>query len=64
MRITFLSENLKRREHLEDLDVDERRTVDWISRETGCEGVEWMLLAQDRDQWRVLVDMVMNFCVP
>jgi len=26
-------------------------------REIGCEGVEWMDLAQDRDQWRALVNL-------
>jgi hypothetical protein len=29
-------------------------------REIGWEGVEWMNLAQDRDQWLALVNMVMN----
>jgi hypothetical protein len=24
-------------------------------------GVDWIHLAQDRDQWRALVNMVMNF---
>jgi hypothetical protein len=33
-------------------------------RETGWEGVEWMHLAQDRDQWRALVNTVMNLRVP
>jgi hypothetical protein len=30
-------------------------------REVGWEGVDWMHLAQDRDQWRVLVNTVMNY---
>jgi hypothetical protein len=29
-------------------------------RETGWEGVEWMHLAGDRDQWQALVNGVMN----
>jgi hypothetical protein len=29
-----------------------------------CEGVDWILLAQDRDQWRVLVNTVMDLQVP
>jgi hypothetical protein len=29
-------------------------------REIGWEGVDWMHLAQDRDQWRALVNTVMN----
>jgi hypothetical protein len=30
---------------------------------TGWGGVEWIDLAQDRDQWRVLVNTVMNLRV-
>jgi hypothetical protein len=33
-------------------------------REMECEGVDWMHLAQDREQWRVLVNTVMNLQVP
>jgi hypothetical protein len=33
-------------------------------RKIGCEGVEWMHLAQDRDQWQALVNMLMNLWVP
>jgi hypothetical protein len=32
--------------------------------EIGWEGVDWMHLAQDRDQWQALVNMVMNLRVP
>jgi hypothetical protein len=33
-------------------------------REVLREGVDWIHLAQDMDQWRVLVDTVMNLRVP
>jgi hypothetical protein len=33
-------------------------------REIGWEGVDWMHLAQDRDQKRVVVNTVMNLRVP
>jgi hypothetical protein len=33
-------------------------------REIGWDGVDWIDLAQDRDQWRALVNTVMNFRVP
>jgi hypothetical protein len=33
-------------------------------REIGWGGMDWTDLAQDRDQWRSLVNMVMNFRVP
>ena len=28
--------------------------------ELGCEGVDWIELAQDRDKWRALVNAAMN----
>jgi hypothetical protein len=33
-------------------------------RETWREGVDCMHLTQDRDQWRALVNSVMNFLIP
>jgi hypothetical protein len=33
-------------------------------RETGWDGVDWVDLAQDRDHWAALVNMVMNLRVP
>jgi hypothetical protein len=44
-----------------------RRWVDNIKmdlREIGRDGVAWMDMAQDRDQWRALVNTVLNFRVP
>jgi hypothetical protein len=44
-----------------------RRWVDNIKmdlREIGWDGVDWIDLAQDRDQWRALVKAVMNLRVP
>jgi hypothetical protein len=32
--------------------------------ETGWGGVDWIDLAQDRDQWRALVNTVKNLWVP
>jgi hypothetical protein len=32
-------------------------------REIGCDDMGWIDLAVDRDPWRALVDMVMNFRV-
>jgi hypothetical protein len=33
-------------------------------REIGWTGIGWIDVAQDRDQWRALVDTVMNLRVP
>jgi hypothetical protein len=33
-------------------------------KETGFGDVDWIHLAQDRDKWRALVNMVMNLRVP
>jgi hypothetical protein len=32
--------------------------------EVGCGGISWIKLAQDRDRWRALVNVVMNLQVP
>jgi hypothetical protein len=44
-----------------------RRWVNNINmdvREIGWDGMDWIDLAQDRDQWRDLVNTVMNLRVP
>jgi len=32
--------------------------------EVGCEGIDWIDLALDRDRWRTLINTVMNLWVP
>jgi hypothetical protein len=44
-----------------------RRRVDNIKidlREVGWDGMDWIAVAQDRDQWMVLANTVMNLLVP
>jgi hypothetical protein len=44
-----------------------RRCVDNIKidlREIGWGGIDWIDLTQDRDQWRTLVNTVLNIVVP
>jgi hypothetical protein len=32
--------------------------------EVGCGGMDWIELAQERDRWRALLNVVMNLTVP
>jgi hypothetical protein len=44
-----------------------RRWVDNIKmvlREIGWDGVDWIDMAQDMDQWRALVNRVLNLRIP
>jgi hypothetical protein len=41
-----------------------RTILKWILGEIGWDGRDWIELAQDRDQWRALVNTVMNLRVP
>jgi hypothetical protein len=44
-----------------------RRCLDNIKmdiREIGWGGTDWIDVAQDRDQWRAVMDTVMNFRAP
>jgi hypothetical protein len=33
-------------------------------REVGCGGIDWIILAQNKDRWRAVVNTVMNLRVP
>jgi hypothetical protein len=49
---------------LEDPGVDGRIILKWILERLGVGGADWVDLAQDRDRWRALVNVVMNLRVP
>jgi hypothetical protein len=61
MHVEYWWKNQKERE----LGRPRRRWVDNIKMELGeSDGMDWIDLAQDRDQWRALVNTVMNLQIP
>jgi hypothetical protein len=56
--------NTKGKEHLEDLGVEGSITLKRILVKIGWDGVNWIHLAQDRNQRRALVATIMNLRVP
>jgi hypothetical protein len=60
----FWSENLKGRDHSEDIDVDGKIILEWIFGKVGWEVEERMLLFRDRDQWWAVVNTVINLWLP
>jgi hypothetical protein len=63
MHIGYLWESHKERYHWEDQDVGGWTISKWILREIGWDGVDWIDMAQNRDQWRALVNTVLNLRV-
>jgi hypothetical protein len=61
--IGYWWESQKERVHWEEQDV-RRWTILKCLREIGWDGMDWIDLAQDRDQWRALVNTVINLLVP
>jgi hypothetical protein len=60
MNMGYWWESQKERDHWEDQYVG-----GWTDlREIGWDGMDWIDLAQDRVQWRALVNTVMNLRVP
>jgi hypothetical protein len=57
-------EDLKGRDHLEDLGIEVEDNIRMALRDIGWEGVDWIHIGQDRYQQHALVNMVMNLQVP
>jgi hypothetical protein len=55
--------NLREGGHLEDPDIDGRIILRWIFRKWDGGDMDCIYLAQDRDRWRALVNVVVNLQV-
>ena len=64
MHTGFRWGNRREGDHLEDPDVGGRIILKWIFREGGMGDIDWIDLVQDRDNWRAVVNAVMNLRVP
>jgi hypothetical protein len=60
----FLWGNLRERDHLEDPGIDVKITLRCIFRNWDGWGTDWIDLAQNRDRWRALVNVIINRRVP
>jgi hypothetical protein len=63
MHIGYWWENQKEKGHWKDQDVGGLTILKWIL-EREWDDVDWGDVAQDRDQWRALVNTVMKLRVP
>jgi hypothetical protein len=55
--------HLREGDHLKDPGLDGRIILKWIF-ETWGGGVDWIDVAEDRDRWRNLVNVVLILMVP
>jgi len=56
--------DLSEGDSLEDPDVNVRIILKWFFKKWDGGGLVWVDLAQGRDRWRTLVNVVMNLRVP
>jgi hypothetical protein len=56
--------NLGERDHLEDPGIGWGIKIKMDLQEVGCEGINWIDVAKDRDRWRARVNAVMTLRVP
>jgi hypothetical protein len=54
--------DLRERDHLENPDIDGRIILKWNFKKWDW-GMDWNDMAEDKDQWQALANVVMNFRV-
>jgi hypothetical protein len=59
----FWWESPKERDHWEDQGIGGKMGSEWIFGRLAWRGVDWIGLIQDREQWRAVVNVVMNLGV-
>jgi hypothetical protein len=64
MHIGYWWESQKERDHWEDRDIGGVDNIKMDFREVGWDDMDWIAVAQVRDQWRALVSTVTNLRVP
>jgi hypothetical protein len=62
--IGFWWGNLRERDHLGETRRKWEDNTKMYLQEVGCEGMDWIELAEDNDSWRALATAVMNIRVP
>jgi hypothetical protein len=60
MHTKFWSENPKGRDKLENLSIDGKENIKINLKGIGWKCVDWIHLAQNRDPWWLLVNIVIN----
>ena len=61
MHKQFMWGDLRERDHSHDLCVDGRIILKWTFVQWG--GMDWIYVAQNRDRWRALVNVLVKFLV-
>ena len=54
---------MRETDHVEDQCIDGRIILRWIFRDVECEGMGWIDVAQDRERWQALANVVMKLQV-
>jgi hypothetical protein len=61
MHVGYWWESQKERHHWEGQDIGRWTILKWVLERQ--DGIDWIDLAEDRNQWRALVNIVMNLWV-